>query len=84
MKKHLYRIAAALGLIAVILAACASDSGADLIYTVPAAIAGCVLCWYGASKARQIAIAEKWAAQRIHNNRAAYRDGLKRAAIKHV
>lgn len=77
--KKLYYVAAILGFAAVLCAAAASDGGADLLYTVPAAIAGTgILCW-GIAGIRRIDTAERWKAYRVRRNRAAYRAGLAKA-----
>ena len=70
---------AALGFAAVVLAAMASDAGTDLPYTVPAALLGVGLMWYGIGRANSIRRTERWKEQRIHSNRDAYRLGFRRA-----
>lgn len=76
--KKLYYLIAFLGFAAIVLAAMASDSGTDLPYTMPPAIIGALLLWYGTSKVWQINRAERRKAQRIHKNRSAYRAMLLR------
>lgn len=47
--KKLYYIILALGTAALILAACASDAGAELVSTVSAGLCACGLIWFGIS-----------------------------------
>lgn len=47
MKRTLHVVILVLGFAALILAASASDSGADLLYTVPAGLCGCGLMIFG-------------------------------------
>ncbi len=53
-KKKLWYILAALGFLTVFFSATASDSGADLLYTTPAAVTGCVMLWAGIMESRKI------------------------------
>ena len=59
MKKKLYYIIAVIGIMAVILSATASDSGAGLQYTVAPAIIGCLMAYIGFSESRYIEEQEK-------------------------
>lgn len=80
--KKLYYIIFASGFLGLIFAAGASDTGADLLYTIPAALIGVALMAYGISCVRKMERAEQWRCQRMQNNRADYRLGLRRAAGK--
>lgn len=74
MKKAFWRLASVLGLAVVILAAAASNTGEDLIYTIPISVCGCLLCFVGVIQARRI----KAQQPTIHNASAAYRLGFRR------
>jgi hypothetical protein len=74
MKKILWRVASVFGFVAVILAAMASNTGEDLIYTIPIAVVGCLVFLTGAVQMRHIK-AQKIT---IHTASTAYRLGFRR------
>lgn len=80
--KKLYYIIALLGFLGLIFAAGASDTSADLLYAVPAALIAIGLMYYGIYNAVKINQVEQWKVQRILSNRAVYRIGLRKAANK--
>ncbi|MCI1965864.1 MAG: hypothetical protein LKJ17_07010 [Oscillospiraceae bacterium] len=70
--KKLYYIILILGFLALILAACASDSGADLPSTVPAGLCASGLIWFGVSGLDKL----DEPARRIRSNREEMRKEL--------
>lgn len=67
--KKLYYILAALGFIAVVLSAMASNAGAELCWMLPAGLIGCGMMYIGAYQARRIEDHEKWTSHRISSGR---------------
>lgn len=80
--KKLYYIIFASGFLGLIFAAVASDTGADLAYTIPSALIAIGLMYYGIYNAVKINQAEQWKVQRILSNRTAYQTGLRKAVNK--
>ena len=77
MKK--YGIISAVGFLLLFFSATASDAGTDLSYTVAPAIIGVFVLCYGLSNVCRIDKERKRRSERIHNNRAEYRAGWRRA-----
>lgn len=80
--KKLYYIIAFLGFSAFFLSAAASDTGTDLVYTIPSALIAIGLMYFGIYNAVKINQAEQWKVQRILSNRTAYQTGLRKAVNK--
>lgn len=75
MKKILWKSASVIGIAVVLLAAEASHTGSDLVYTVPTAVVGCLVCFAGVIHVRQIGTK----ARTIHTASTAYRLGFRRS-----
>lgn len=74
MKKALWRFASVFGAVVVILSAIVTQTGKDLIYTIPVAIVGCLLFLMGAVEAHRI----KTDQSTIHTASTAFRLGYRK------
>lgn len=63
IKNNAWYILAGFGFVVIFLSASASDGSADLLHTVPFAIAGCLMLWAGIQKGNQAAAHRKEAAR---------------------